>query len=227
MDPARAPPALAAALTSPPAVAAAAQYPPVDAYEPRPWAALTQVAPPVAPPPMQAPSVVPPGPPPVNAPHVAPSPMAAPITQPPPPHHHYPPPPPTGTSYSDWHRTATQHSPPVHHMNGGPGSHAHDQRYATFATSTSTCRAERPGAVSPWIPPPNTPAHTPSHTPLTTQSHQWRTSAESRRRPLFFGGTPGKSIAIFDTSWQPACSKRWFADEPGIKYVERQPTAAE
>ncbi|KAK6865839.1 PHD type zinc finger protein with BAH domain-containing protein [Apiospora arundinis] len=123
MDPARAPPALAAALTSPPAVAAAAQYPPVDAYEPRPWAALTQVAPPVAPPPMQAPSVVPPGPPPVNAPHVAPSPMAAPITQPPPPHHHYPPPPPTGTSYSDWHRTATQHSPPVHHMNGGPGSH--------------------------------------------------------------------------------------------------------
>ncbi|KAK8089567.1 BAH/PHD-containing protein [Apiospora hydei] len=124
IDTARAPPALAAALTSPPAVAAAAQYPPADAYEPRPWAGLAPVAPPVAPPPMQAPSVIPPAPQAMNAPHVAPSPMAAPITQPPPPPHHYPPPPPTGTSYSDWHRTATQHSPPAHHMNGGPGGHS-------------------------------------------------------------------------------------------------------
>lgn len=150
MDPARAPPALAAALTSPPAVAAAAQYPPADAYEPRPWAALAPVAPPVAPPPMQAPSVVPPAPPSVNAPHVAPSPMAAPMTQPPPPHH-YPPPPPTGTSYSDWHRTATQHSPPVHHMNGGPGSHS--------GLHPNHLRDLRPPPIAPISHHPGPPLH--------------------------------------------------------------------
>ncbi|KAI0137015.1 SANT domain-containing protein [Xylariales sp. AK1849] len=124
LEPNRAPPALAAALTSPPPTAASESRAALAQFS---WAPPAQAAaaaaapppgpPPVAVPPIQAPLAGPPPPPPPNTPHHGPSPMAAPITQPPPSHHY----PPQSTPYSDWHRSTIQHSPPLHHINGGPG----------------------------------------------------------------------------------------------------------
>jgi hypothetical protein len=117
LEPIRPPPTLTN-LTSPP--------PPPPASEPRPshaqypWASSNPSAsapPPVAAPPIQAPLAGPPSSLPLSAPHTGPSPMAAPVQQPPATHHY----PPSSTPYSDWHRSATQRSPPGHQMNGVPG----------------------------------------------------------------------------------------------------------
>lgn len=119
-------PVLATPLTSPPPNGES--RPPPPPLAPFSWSSTAPSGPPslsaavpVAPPAIQAPPAGPPPPPPpplsMNATaHMGPSPMAAPIAQPAP--HPYAP---QATSYGDWHRSAPQHSPPGHSMNGGPG----------------------------------------------------------------------------------------------------------
>jgi hypothetical protein len=132
IEPVMAPPTITALASPPPA--AVEPRPPVApfAWAPPPPAAPQPSGPPPAPssgpasaappnpppvvaPLMQAPLAGPPPPLPLNAPHPGQSPIAAPVTQPG--HHHYHSP---STPYSDWHRTTTQHSPPIPPMNGGP-----------------------------------------------------------------------------------------------------------
>ncbi|KAH6660153.1 hypothetical protein BKA67DRAFT_42112 [Truncatella angustata] len=111
LEPIPAPPAIAALRTSPPVLSE-----PRAAPQPYSWAPPGQPpVPPVAPPPVAAPPIQAPvqGPPPalpLNAAHTRPSPIAAPP-------HTYPH---AGTSYNDWHRNASQRSPPLHQLNGGP-----------------------------------------------------------------------------------------------------------